>query len=163
VVDAVGAGVARWTAGQRVGVGWHGGHCGYCDACRRGNFFACQTYTRVTGITQDGGYAEYMTAFASALAAVPDDLPPEDAAPLLCAGVTTFDCLRNSGAVPGEVVAVLGGLGINGTFMIIGAVSAVEIPALQLLRGRQSVKGWYSGTSIDSEDTLTFSVLTMGR
>jgi D-arabinose 1-dehydrogenase-like Zn-dependent alcohol dehydrogenase len=236
VIDAVGPGVARWKVGQRVGVGWHGGHCGYCDSCRRGNFFACQTSTQITGVTRDGGYADYMIAPGSALALVPEELSAEEAAPLMCAGVTTFNCLRNSGARPGEVVAVLGlgglghlgvqfaakggfktiaiargkdkealarklgasqyidsqaqdpaaelqrlggakvilatvtsgdamkavigGLGTNGTFMIIGAVPSLEVPSLQLLQGRQSVKGWYSGTSIDSQDTLAFSVLT---
>ncbi|MBZ5623197.1 MAG: alcohol dehydrogenase [Acidobacteriia bacterium] len=235
-IDSAGPGVERWTPGQRVGVGWHGGHCGYCDACRRGEFFACQTATRITGITYDGGYAEYMTAPASALALVPDELSAAEAAPLMCAGVTTFNCLRNSNARPGELVAVLGlgglghlgvqfaakmglrtvaiargadkealarklgawhyidsqaqdpaaelqklggakvvlatvtngeamqavmgGLGANGTFMIIGAVGSLAVPALQLLTGRQSVKGWYSGTSIDSQDTLAFSVLS---
>lgn len=236
VVDAVGTGVARWTAGQRVGVGWHGGYCGYCDACRRGDFFACQTETRVSGITHDGGYAEYMVASASALAVVPDELSAEEAAPLMCAGITTFNCLRNSHAGAGETVAVLGlgglghlgvqyaakmgfrtvaiargadkealarklgawkyidsqavdpaaelqklggakvilatvtnadamqavmgGLTVNGSFMIIGAVPSLAVPSLQLLLARQSVKGWYSGTSIDSQDTLDFSVLT---
>src|SRR5947199_8300504 len=113
VVDAVASGVARWAPGQRVGVGWHGGYCGYCDACRRGDFFACQTFTAITGITYDGGYAEYMIARTEALALVPDELSPVEAAPLMCAGVTTFNCLRNSGARPGELVAVLGlgGLG----------------------------------------------------
>ena len=113
VVDAVGSGVARWTPGQRAGVGWHGGNCGYCDACRRGDFFACQTFTAITGITYDGGYAEYMIARAEALALVPAELSPVEAAPLMCAGVTTFNCLRNSGARPGDLVAVLGlgGLG----------------------------------------------------
>ncbi len=103
VIDAVGASVARWTVGQRVGVGWHGGHCGYCDSCRRGNFFACQTSTQITGVTRDGGYADYMIAPASALALVPEELSAEEAAPLMCAGVTTFNCLRNSGARPGKV------------------------------------------------------------
>ena len=114
VVDAVGSGVARWAPGQRVGVGWHGGNCGYCDACRRGDFFACQSFTAITGITYDGGYAEYMIARAEALAMVPGELSPVEAAPLMCAGVTTFNCLRNSGARPGDLVAVLGlgGLGI---------------------------------------------------
>jgi D-arabinose 1-dehydrogenase-like Zn-dependent alcohol dehydrogenase len=236
VIDAVGAGVPGWTVGQRAGVGWHGGHCGYCDACRRGNFFACQTSTQITGLTRDGGYADYMVAPATALALVPQELSAEEAAPLMCAGVTTFNCLRNSGARPGEVVAVLGlgglghlgvqfaaksgfktiaiargedkaplaktlgayqyidsqaqdpakelkklggakvvlatvtsgeamkavigGLAVNGTFMIIGAVPSLDVPPLQLLGGRQSVKGWYSGTSIDSQDTLAFSVLS---
>src|SRR5215471_1771856 len=111
-VDAVGAGVTGWTPGQHVGVGWHGGHCGRCDPCRRGDLFACETQ-QITGISFDGGYGEYMIAPASAVARFPDDLSPADAAPLLCAGVTTFNALRNSGARSGDVVAVLGigGLG----------------------------------------------------
>ena len=112
-VDAVGAGVAQWKPGQKVGVGWNGGYCGYCDACRRGFFFACQSFTAITGVTYDGGYAEYMVARAEALALVPEELKPADAAPLMCAGLTTFNALRNSGARPGDLVAVLGlgGLG----------------------------------------------------
>src|SRR5271165_54390 len=112
VIDAVGAGVAAWKPGQRVGVGWNGGYCGHCDHCRRGEFFACVTGP-VTGITFDGGYAEYMIAPASAVALMPAELPPVEAAPLMCAGLTTFNALRNSGARPGDVVAVLGlgGLG----------------------------------------------------
>src|SRR5262249_52898816 len=96
-----------------VGVGWHGGNCGYCDTCRRGNFFACETFTEITGITRDGGYADYMIARAEALAVIPDELTPVEAAPLMCAGVTTFNALRNSGGRLGDVVAVLGlgGLG----------------------------------------------------
>jgi D-arabinose 1-dehydrogenase-like Zn-dependent alcohol dehydrogenase len=236
IIDAVGPGVARWVAGQRVGVGWHGGNCGYCDACRRGNFFACQTFTAITGITDDGGYAEYMIARAEALAVIPEELTAVEAAPLMCAGVTTFNCLRNSGARPGELVAVLGlgglghlgvqyaakagfrtvsiargkekeplarklgawhyidsqtqdsaeelrrlggarvilatvtngeamgavvgGLGTNGTLMVIGAAPSLTVSPGQLIGGSLSVKGWYSGTSIDSEDTLKFSVLT---
>jgi D-arabinose 1-dehydrogenase-like Zn-dependent alcohol dehydrogenase len=113
VVDAVGAGVVAWQPGQRVGVGWHGGNCGYCDACRRGDSFACQTSSKVTGITSDGGYAEYMIAPSEAIARLPDGLSPVEAAPLMCAGITTFNALRNSGARPGDMVAVLGlgGLG----------------------------------------------------
>jgi alcohol dehydrogenase len=236
VIDAVGTDVPRWKVGQRVGVGWNGGYCGYCDNCRRGDFFACQTSTEVTGISRDGGYAEYMLAPISALALVPADVSPLDVAPLLCAGVTTFNCLRNSGAGPGELVAVigigglghlaiqfaakmgcktvaiargkdeetlakqlgahyyidnktqdpaaelqklggakvilatvtsaeamkavLGGLGVGGTLMIIGAVPSLEVNALQMLLRNQSVRGWYSGTSIDSQDTLNFSVLS---
>jgi D-arabinose 1-dehydrogenase-like Zn-dependent alcohol dehydrogenase len=236
IVDAVGAGVKRWKAGDRVGVGWHGGNCGYCDACRHGDAFACQTSTQVTGLTRDGGYAEFMVAPAEALAQVPGELSPVEAAPLMCAGVTTFNCLRHSGAQPGDTVAVIGlgglghlgvqfavkmgcrtvgigrgkdkeplarelgahhyidsqaqdpaaelqklggakvilatvtsadamkavigGLGISGTLMLIGAVPSLEIPPLQLLLKSQAVKGWYSGTSIDSQDTLAFSVLT---
>ena len=236
VVDAVGQGVARWKLGQRVGVGWHGGHCGYCDSCVRGDFFACKTSTLVCGLSFDGGYADYMVAPAEAIAAVPEELSAIEAAPLMCAGITTFNCLRNSGARAGEVVAVLGlgglghlgvqfaakmgfrtvgiargkdkeplatklgahhyidsqsqdpaaellklggakvilatvtnadamsaaagGLGANGTLMIIGAVPTLQVASLQLLLLRQSVKGWYSGMAIDSQDTLAFSVLS---
>jgi D-arabinose 1-dehydrogenase-like Zn-dependent alcohol dehydrogenase len=237
VIDALGANIPpRWTVGERVGVGWNGGYCGYCDSCRRGNFFACQTSTQVTGVTRDGGYAEYMIAPFSALATVPRELSAVEAAPLMCAGLTTYNCLRNSGARPGDVVAVIGlgglghlavqfaaksgyntvaigrgsdkealarklgashyidsaaqdpaaelqklggakvilatvtaaeamqavigGLAPTGTFMIIGAVPSLEVPALQLLLNSQQVKGWYSGTSLDSQETLGFSVLS---
>jgi D-arabinose 1-dehydrogenase-like Zn-dependent alcohol dehydrogenase len=235
VVDAVGPGVADWKPGERVGVGWNGGYCGRCEPCRRGNFFACVTGP-VTGITYDGGYAEYLVAPASAVARMPADLPPADAAPLMCAGVTTFNALRNSGARPGDVVAVLGlgglghlgvqyaakmgfhtvgiargkdkellarqlgaaayidsqaqdpaaelqklggasailatatsgeamsavqgGLAVNGTMLLIGAVPSMQVSPLFLLLGNRSVKGWYSGTSIDSQDTLAFSART---
>jgi len=233
IIDSLGPNVPRWKPGQRVGVGWNGGFCGYCDNCRRGDFFACQTSTEVTGISRDGGYAEYMLAPISALALVPDDLSSVGAAPLMCAGVTTFNCLRNSGARPGDLVAVvgigglghlavqfaakmgcktvaiargkdeeplarqlgaqyhidnktqdpaaelqklggakvilatvtsaeamkavLGGLGVHGVLMVIGAVPSLEVNALQMLLQNQSVTGWYSGTSIDSQDTLAFS------
>ena len=236
LVDAVGQGVGRWKPGQRVGVGWHGGHCGYCDCCSRGDFFACQTSTLICGVTYDGGYADYMIAPSEAIASIPEELSAVEAAPLMCAGITTFNCLRNSGARAGDVVAVLGlgglghlgvqfaakmgfrtigiargtdkeplarklgahhyidsqsqdpaaellklggakvilatvtngeamsaasgGLSANGTLMIIGAVPTLQVSPLQLLNGRQSVKGWYSGTAIDSEDTLSFSVLS---
>jgi D-arabinose 1-dehydrogenase-like Zn-dependent alcohol dehydrogenase len=236
VVDAVGQGVVRWKPGQRVGVGWHGGHCGYCDSCSRGDFFACQTSALICGVTYDGGYADYMIAPAEAIASVPEELSAVEAAPLMCAGITTFNCLRNSGARAGDVVAVLGlgglghlgvqfatkmgfrtigiargrdkeplaiqlgahhyidsqsqdpaaellklggakvilatvtnaeamsaasgGLAVNGTFMIIGAVPSLQVSPLQLMSGRQSVKSWYSGTAIDSQDTLEFSVLS---
>src|SRR4051795_3774856 len=112
VIDAVGPGVPGWEVGQRVGVGWNGGYCGYCDHCRRGEFFAC-VRGQVTGISFDGGYGEYMIAPASAVALMPAGLPAVEAAPLMCAGLTTFNALRNSGAKPGDVVAVLGlgGLG----------------------------------------------------
>jgi D-arabinose 1-dehydrogenase-like Zn-dependent alcohol dehydrogenase len=237
LIDAIGPNVVpRWTLGERVGVGWNGGYCGYCDSCRRGNFFACETSTDVTGVTRDGGYAEYMLAPFSALAMVPEELSAEEAAPLMCAGVTTFNCLRNSGARPGDLVAVvglgglghlgiqfaarsgyntvaigrgkdkealakklgasryidsgaqdpsaellklggakvilatvtsaeamkavIGGLTPTGTLMIVGAVPSLEVPALQLLLKSQQVKGWYSGTSLDSQETLAFSVLS---
>jgi D-arabinose 1-dehydrogenase-like Zn-dependent alcohol dehydrogenase len=232
VIDAVGPGVPLWEPGQKVGVGWNGGYCGYCDHCRRGEFFAC-VRGPVTGITYDGGYGEYMVASASAVALMPADLPPFDAAPLMCAGLTTFNALRNSGARAGDVVAILGlgglghlgvqyaakmgfhtvgiargkdkeplarklgasvyidstaqdpaaelqklggakvilatatsgdamsavqgGLGVNGTLLIIGAAESMQVSPMSLLSGRHSVKGWYSGTSIDSQDTLAFS------
>src|SRR5262249_31955895 len=113
LIDALGPGVAGWTVGQRVGVGWNGGYCGYCDSCRRGDFFACQIAGQITGVTYDGGYGDYMVAPASAVALVPDELSAVEAGPLMCAGVTTFNALRNSGARPGDLVAILGvgGLG----------------------------------------------------
>jgi D-arabinose 1-dehydrogenase-like Zn-dependent alcohol dehydrogenase len=233
VIDAVGPGVAGWEAGQKVGVGWNGGYCGYCDHCRRGEFFAC-VRSQVTGVTYDGGYAEYMIAPASAVALMPSDLPPVEAAPLMCAGLTTFNSLRNSGARPGDVVAILGlgglghlgvqyaakmgfqtvgiargtdkeplarqlgasvyidsqaqdpaaelqklggakvilatatsgeamsavqgGLAVNGTMLVVGAAPSMQVSPLLLLSKCLSVKGWYSGTSIDSQDTLAFSV-----
>jgi D-arabinose 1-dehydrogenase-like Zn-dependent alcohol dehydrogenase len=235
-VDAIGSGVAGWSAGQRVGVGWHGGNCGYCDACRRGDAFACETETLMTGVTSDGGYAEYMIAPATALARVPDDLSSVEAAPLMCAGITTFNALRNSGARPGEVVAVLGlgglghlgvqfaakmgfktiaiargqdkaplarqlgahhyidsraedpaaalqkfggakvilatatsgaamdavqgGLAVRGTLLIVGVPESLNIAPQLLIFGSRSITGWYSGTSIDSQQTLAFSALT---
>jgi D-arabinose 1-dehydrogenase-like Zn-dependent alcohol dehydrogenase len=111
-VDAVGERVTGWAAGDRVGAGWHGGHCFECEPCRRGDFQGCE-HGDITGLTFDGGYAEYATVPAEALAAVPDDLDAVDAAPLLCAGITTFNALRNTGAGPGDLVAVqgVGGLG----------------------------------------------------
>jgi D-arabinose 1-dehydrogenase-like Zn-dependent alcohol dehydrogenase len=232
VVDEVGEGVSAWKKGQRVGVGWHGGYCGQCDHCRRGDLFACVT-GQITGLTFDGGYGEYLIAPASAVARFPAELPPADTAPLLCAGITTFNALRNSGARPGDLVAVLGlgglghlavqyaarmgfhtvavargpdkepfakqlgaslyidsqardaaaelaklgganvilatvtsgeamsalqgGLAVNGTLMVIGAPPSMQVSPFVLLAGRRSVKGWYSGTSIDSQDTLAFS------
>ena len=112
VVDALGDGVQGWNVGERVGVGWFGGNCGYCEPCRRGYLIDCQNKP-IPGVTADGGYADYLVCRAAALARVPDDLPPEEAAPLMCAGVTTFNALRRSGARPGGLVAVLGigGLG----------------------------------------------------
>ena len=111
-VDAVGDDVTTWSNGQRVGVGWHGGHDFVCEQCRRGDFAMCVN-RKVTGIDFDGGYAEYMIAPASALAAIPDELPAEEAGPFMCAGVTVYNALRNSGARAGDVVAVhgIGGLG----------------------------------------------------
>lgn len=113
VVDAVGPGVEGWATGARAGVGWFGGSCGYCFRCRRDSAFACENVHEVTGITRDGGYATHMIARASAVARVPDELDSVESAPLLCAGVTTFNALRHTGAGPGDLVAVhgVGGLG----------------------------------------------------
>jgi D-arabinose 1-dehydrogenase-like Zn-dependent alcohol dehydrogenase len=237
VIDSVGQGVAGWKVGQRVGVGWHGGHCGYCDSCRRGDFVTCQIAPQVPGIAYDGGYAEYMVAPASVLAAIPEGLSAVDAGPLMCAGITTFNSLRNSGARPGDLVAILGigglghlgvqfaakmgfrtvaiargmdkeplarklgawsyidsktqdpaaellklggakvvlatvtngdamsatlgGLGVNGKLIILGAAAEpLQVPGIPLLLGRRSIVGWPSGSSIDSQDTLSFSLLT---
>jgi D-arabinose 1-dehydrogenase-like Zn-dependent alcohol dehydrogenase len=112
MVDEVGAGVSEWKKGQRVGVGWHGGHDGTCLYCRRGDFGNCQNM-KVAGISYDGGYQEYMVAPAEAVTAIPEGLSDVEAAPLLCAGITTYNALRHSGALPGDLVALLGigGLG----------------------------------------------------
>jgi len=237
VIDALGAGVVEWTRGQRVGVGWHGGHCGYCDSCRRGEFVTCQVAPQVPGIAYDGGYAEYVIVPAGAVASIPEGLSAVDAGPLMCAGVTTFNSLRNSGARPGDLVAILGigglghlgvqfatkmgfrtvaiargmdkeplakklgawsyidsktqdpaaellklggakvvlatvtnadamsatlgGLGVNGKLVILGAAAEpLQVPGIPLVLGRRSIVGWPSGSSIDSQDTLNFSLLT---
>jgi len=112
VIDEVGAGVTEWTKGQRVGVGWHGGHDGTCRECRRGDFGNCRSM-KVCGISYDGGYQQYMVAPAEAVVAIPESLKDVDAGPLLCAGITTYNALRHSGALPGDLVAVqgIGGLG----------------------------------------------------
>jgi alcohol dehydrogenase len=233
IVEALGETVAGWPVGTRVGVGWSPGACGYCTQCRHGNLFACENLQGATGVSRDGGYATHMLAQASALARVPAELDAVESAPLLCAGITTFNALRNSGAGAGELVAIhgvgglghlgiqfaarlgfrvaavnrgrdkeqlarslgaseyidsdstdpaaalralggarailatvtdaramqaiAGGLGSNGTLMVIGGVGALTVDSLELLRKRAAVKGWYSGTSVDSEDTLLFS------
>jgi len=235
-VDAVGANVTSWSAGQRVGVGWHGGHCFVCEQCRRGDFAMCVN-RKVTGIDFDGGYATHVIVPAAVLAAIPDDLPAEEAGPFMCAGVTVFNALRNSGARAGAVVAVhgIGGLGhlgvqyarrmgfetvaINrgkdkeelarqlGAHHYIDATAQDPVAELQKLGGasvilatapngpaisvlvdglapsgkllvpaapaeplainvfslimkRSSVAGWYSGTAMDSQDTMEFSALS---
>ncbi len=236
VLDAVGPDVPVFKVGQRVGLGWHGGHCNYCEPCRRGEFILCQN-GQISGISYDGGYADYVIAPANALALVPDDLNAVEAGPLLCAGVTTFNALRNSGARPGDTVAILGigGLGhlgvqfaaksgfrtvaiargqdkaplardlgaqiyidttthdpaaelqkLGGATVILSTVtaaSAVEavvgglkesgklvlvgvperplsIDTTALILAEREIKGWPSGTGMDSEDTLNFSALT---
>jgi D-arabinose 1-dehydrogenase-like Zn-dependent alcohol dehydrogenase len=112
VLESVGEGVHPWKPGDRVGVGWFGGNCGWCEACRHGDLISCE-YLEIPGITRDGGYADYLLIASGALALIPDDLSAEQAAPLLCAGITTYNALRHSGAAPGDLVAVLGvgGLG----------------------------------------------------
>ena len=235
VIDALGPDVEGFAIGARVGVGWSPGYCGYCGNCRRGDTFACENVQGATGVSRDGGYATHMLALASAVVRVPDGLDAVESAPLLCAGITTFNALRNSGARPGDLVAVhgvgglghlgiqfaarqgfrtvavnrgrdkealvrslgahdyidtntqdpakalqamggakailatvtnadamqaiSGGLGVNGTMMVIGAVGNLTIDLLGMLFKRASVRGWYSGTAADLEDTLKFSQL----
>jgi D-arabinose 1-dehydrogenase-like Zn-dependent alcohol dehydrogenase len=236
VIDAIGNDVTEWKVGQRVGIGWSAGHCGHCESCRRGDFVTC-SYAQVPGFTYDGGYGDYMIAPTEALASIPDELSATEAAPMMCAGITTYNALRNSGARVGDVVAilgigglghlgiqfaakmgfntvaiargkdkeelarklgarqyvdsksqnpveelvklggakiilgtvpsgkamseVLGGLAINGKLIMIGASDEpLEVSPIFFLSGRRSVVGWPSGTSIDSQDTLSFSVLS---
>ncbi|MGH7143309.1 MAG: alcohol dehydrogenase [Planctomycetota bacterium] len=141
-VAAAGPGVVRWKIGDRVGLGWHGGHCFTCDCCIRGDFGMCRQ-RRTTGLSFDGGYAEYCLAPAEALAALPGDLEAAFAAPLMCAGLTTYNALRNSGARPGDLVAIqgVGGLGHLGIAyarkmgfrtVAIGRRRDKQEPALQL-------------------------------
>jgi D-arabinose 1-dehydrogenase-like Zn-dependent alcohol dehydrogenase len=238
IVDAVGPDVPVFKTGQAVGLGWHGGHCNYCEPCRRGEFMLCQN-AQISGVSYDGGYADYVLAPANALAFMPEGLSPVEAGPLMCAGVTTFNALRNSGARPGDTVAIvgIGGLGhlaiqfaaksgyrtiaigrgsgsdkaglasqlgahayidnqaqdpaaelqkLGGAAIILSTVTAADaiesvagglkeagklivvgvperplsINAIPLILGERSIAGWPSGTGIDSEDTLNFSVLT---
>jgi D-arabinose 1-dehydrogenase-like Zn-dependent alcohol dehydrogenase len=234
IVDKVGNDVNEGKVGQRVAVGWHGGHCGHCESCLRRDFLAC-SYAQVPGISYDGGYADYMVTPLEAIVSIPDELSFTEAAPLMCAGITTYNALRNSGV--GDVVAilgigglghlgiqfaskmgfktiaisrgkdkenlvkklgaikyidsksqnpveelvkigrakiilgtassakamtaVLGGLAINGKLIMVGASDeSVEISPLLFISGHRSVIGWPGGTSIDSQDTLSFSVLS---
>jgi D-arabinose 1-dehydrogenase-like Zn-dependent alcohol dehydrogenase len=236
VVDAIGEGVTEWKTGQRVGLGWYGGHCGKCEPCRRGDHVACRNL-RIPGISYDGGYADYVIAPEIALAAVPDSLSGAEVGPLLCAGITTFNALRNSGARPPDTVAILGmgglghlgvqyaakmgfntvaiargahnaefahklgahhyidstkedvaqtlqklggartilatvtnadamsaaigGLGHQGNFVVLGVPGEpLKVNVLPMVMIKQEISGWPSGTAIDSEDTLKFSVLT---
>ena len=236
IVEKTGANVTQWKEGQRVGVGWHGGHCFECKPCRRGDFISCEN-AKICGISYDGGYAEYMAAPQEAVVSIPDDLKSEDAAPLLCAGITVYNAMRNSHIKAGDVVAVQGigglghlalqyankmgmrvvaistsadkeqlakdlgahhfiatddqeavkelkklggadlivatapyadaissvidGLAVDGELVCIGVTTEpVKVAPMQLIQGRKSVAGWPSGTAIDSEDTLNFSVLS---
>lgn len=237
IIDKVGTDVTQWKFGQRVAVGWHGGHDGTCESCRRGDFVTYMN-AQVPGISYDGGYADYMIAPIEALASIPEQLSAIEAAPLMCAGITTYNALRNSGARPGDVVGILGmgglghlgiqfaakmgfntiaigrardkeeelmkklgarryidnksqnaveelnklggakvilatvpsgkamtdilsGLAVNGKLVIIGASDEpVEVPPALMILGRRSLIGWPAGTSMDSQDTLSFSVLS---
>ncbi len=133
-IEALGRDVEGWRVGDRVGVGWHGGHCGHCDSCRRGDFVTCRVAARVPGISYDGGYADAMIAPAGALARIPQELSAVEAAPLLCAGITTYNSLRHSGAKPGDLVAVLGvgGLGHLG----VQFASKMGFDTVAIARGR---------------------------
>jgi D-arabinose 1-dehydrogenase-like Zn-dependent alcohol dehydrogenase len=237
VIDKVGKDITQWEPQQRVAVGWHGGHCGHCESCRRGDFITCK-YAQVPGISYDGGYADYVNVPVEALASIPEQLSAVEAAPLMCAGITTYNALRNSGARADDLVAILGigglghlaiqfaakmgfntvaigraggkeeelaknlgasqyinnrsqnaveelnklggakvilatvpsgkamteifgGLAVNGKLVIIGASDEpIQVPLFPLILGRRSLIGWPSGTSIDSQDTLSFSVLS---
>jgi D-arabinose 1-dehydrogenase-like Zn-dependent alcohol dehydrogenase len=237
VIDEVGKDVTQWQTKQRVAVGWHGGHCGHCDSCRRGDFITCK-YAQVPGISYDGGYADYMVAPMEALALIPEQLSAVEASPLMCAGITTYNALRNSGARAGDMVAIIGmgglghlgvqfaakmgfntvaigrsrdkeedlmknlgakqyidsrsqnaaeelnkmggakvilatvpsgkamteilaGLAANGKMVVIGGSDEpIQVPTSLMILGRRSLIGWPAGTSIDSQDTLSFSVLS---
>ena len=236
VIDAIGPGVMGWKIGQKVGIGWNGGYCGYCESCRRGDFNTCNNLL-ISGISYDGGYADYMVAPANALALIPQELSPVDAGPLMCAGITTFNALRHSGAQPGDIVAVLGigglghlavqfaakmgfftiaiargkdkealakqlgakayidsqaqdpaaellkkggakvilatvtksqamsavigGLAVDGKLLIVGASGEpLQVAPLTLITKRLSIVGWPSGTSMDSQDTMSFCAHT---
>jgi D-arabinose 1-dehydrogenase-like Zn-dependent alcohol dehydrogenase len=233
-IDALGPAVSGWSAGDRVGIGWHGGHDGTCDRCRRGDFLTCRNL-QIPGIAYDGGYSEYVIAPAVALARIPAELSAAEAAPLMCAGVTTFNALRNSAARAGDLVAILGigglghlavqyaakmgfrtvaiargrdkealaqtlgahhyidststdvaaelqqrggaalvvstvtassamapaldGLGVDGQLLVVGAAfDPLPVNAAGMIGGRHSIKAWPSGTCVDSEDTMRFSV-----
>lgn len=234
-IDSIGEGVSGWKIGQRVGVGFLGGHCGVCTSCRQGDFVNC-TSQPVSGVHYDGGYAESMIAIPSGLVAIPDELNSTEAAPLLCAGLTTFNALRHSPAGPGDLVAVqgigglghlgvqfaarmgfrvaaiargaekqalamqlgahhyidsqsgdraaalqalggaivilatasdsksmsdlIGGLAPRGRMIVAGAGSSpIEVSPVQLLFGSRGIEGTLTGSAIDNEDTLAFSVL----
>jgi len=239
-IEAVGPGVQGWKQGQRVGIGYMGGHCGHCISCRRGDFVNCQNQP-ISGVHSDGGYAETMIAQASGLAAIPGDLLPTEAAPLLCAGLTTFNGLRNSKARPGDLVAIqgvgglghlgiqfarrmgfkvaaiargaekeglarklgahhyidsiaqdpvaalqalggarlilataansksmsplLGGLAPRGQLVVAGAGGndPIEVNPIPLLFGTRAIEGTMTGSSLDAEDTLSFSSLQQVR
>ena len=153
IIDELGAGVSGWTKGQRVGVGWHGGHDGTCLQCRRGDFAHCQN-RQVPGISYDGGYQEYMIAPTEALVPLSDTLSDAEAAPLLCAGITTYDALRHSGALPGDLVAVLGVGGLGHLAIQFAAKAGYDVAAIG--RGPENAalaKKLGASTYIDSAST----------
>jgi D-arabinose 1-dehydrogenase-like Zn-dependent alcohol dehydrogenase len=138
VIDALGEGVAGWSVGDRVGVGWYGGYCGVCARCRRGDFTTCQN-TKVTGVTRNGGYADAMLAQPSALVRIPDDLSDLDAAPLLCAGIATFNGLRRAGVSAGDVVAIQGVGGLGHLAVQFAAKMGLNVAAIDQGRDREGL------------------------
>lgn len=138
VIDAVGAGISEWKPGQRAGVGWFGGHDGTCPSCREGDFINCRNL-QIPGISYDGGYGQYMVVPAAALAAMPDTLGDAEAAPLLCAGVTTYNALRHSGARPGDLVAVLGVGGLGHLGIQFAAKSGYRVAAISRSREAEAL------------------------
>jgi D-arabinose 1-dehydrogenase-like Zn-dependent alcohol dehydrogenase len=151
VIDALGSGVEGWQVGQRVGVGWFGGQCDHCDPCRQGAFMACRN-PQIPGVTRDGGYAEAMTVSARALALIPDDLSAVDAAPMLCAGVTTYNALKRAGLSPGDLVAVLGIGGLGHLALQFAARMGFRVVAVGRGRDKQALALQLGATAyIDSE------------
>jgi propanol-preferring alcohol dehydrogenase len=179
-VDAIGTGVEQWHVGQRVGIGFLGGHCEICSRCRRGDFVNCERQP-ISGVHTDGGYAEVMIARANALAAIPEELSPIEAAPLLCAGLTTFNALRNTAQDPATELrqwggaqailataannkamsALVDGLAPRGEMVVagVGGDEPISVHAGHLVLGQRSIVGTLTGRSIDNEDTLAFSAL----
>ena len=133
VIDAVGSEVPHWKPGQRVGIGWLGSYCGYCESCRRGSFITCANQ-RITGITMDGGYQDYALLPFEALASIPDEISPVEAGPLMCAGITTFNSLRNSGARGGDTVAILGIGGLG--HLAVQFASKMGLRTIAIARGK---------------------------
>jgi len=133
VIDAVGSEVPHWKPGQRVGIGWLGSYCGYCESCRRGSLITCANQ-RITGITMDGGYQDYVLAPFEALASIPDEITPVEAGPLMCAGITTFNSLRNSGARGGDTVAILGIGGLG--HLAVQFASKMGLRTIAIARGK---------------------------
>jgi D-arabinose 1-dehydrogenase-like Zn-dependent alcohol dehydrogenase len=154
-IDALGREVPGWAAGDRVGVGWHGGHCGYCESCRRGDFLTCRIAPQIPGITYDGGYSDFLIVPAAALARIPDALSAVEAAPLLCAGITTYNPLRNSGARPGDLVAVLGVGGLGHLGVQFAAKMGFETVAIARGKDKEALSrdlGAHHAIDSDSQD-----------